>query len=60
MDLFEMLEDNYFMNNQNDFSDYKKEYCIVLQNYGIEALDVFLEELVLYYFDFLFWVFWVK
>lgn len=41
MDLFEMLEDNHSTNIRNDSSDYKKEYRIVLQNYGIEAQMLF-------------------
>lgn len=51
MDLFEMLEDNHSTNIQNDSSDYKKEYRIVLQNYGIEAPDALLEELASYHLD---------
>lgn len=60
MDLFAMLEDNHSTNNQNDSSDYKKEYRIVLQNYGIEAPDALLEELASYHLDPPPWAPWAK
>lgn len=60
MDLFDMLEEKVPEVIQSDLSEYKSEYNIILQRYGISAPDALLEELAAIYIDPPPWAPWAK